>query len=98
RILNGSVSRAYEYSLSTGDPFTVVGTDGGLMPYPQTVTLRRHIMAERYEVVIDFSKYKPGTRIVLQNRNPKNNIAYANIDKIMAFDVTDAAVSSGDNE
>jgi FtsP/CotA-like multicopper oxidase with cupredoxin domain len=98
RILNGSVSRAYEYSLSTGDPFTVIGTDGGLMPYPQTVTRMRHIMAERYEVVIDFSKYKPGTRIVLQNRNPKNNIAYANIDKIMAFDVTDEPFSSANNQ
>ena len=57
RVLNGSVSRAYKYSLSTGDPFTVIGTDGGLMPYPQSVTKMRHIMAERYEIVIDFAKY-----------------------------------------
>ena len=55
-------------------------------------------MAERYEVVIDFAKYRPGTRIVLQNRNPKNNIAFPNIDKIMAFDVTDEPFSSTNNE
>src|SRR6476619_3465342 len=52
RILNASVSRSYEYGLSTGDAFQVIGTDGGLMPYPQSVKKMRHIMAERYEIVI----------------------------------------------
>ncbi len=87
RILNASVSRSYEYGLSTGDAFHVIGTDGGLMPYPQSVKKMRHIMAERYEIVIDFSKYAPGTRVTLKNTNPKNNTNFTNIDKIMAFDV-----------
>ena len=98
RLLNGSVSRAYNLSLSNGDPFTVIATDGGLVPTPQVVKSMRHIMAERYEIVIDFAKYNPGTRIVLQNRNPKNNIAFANIDKIMMFEVTDDAFDPTDNE
>jgi FtsP/CotA-like multicopper oxidase with cupredoxin domain len=98
RVLNASVSRAYEYSLSTGDAFTVIGTDGGLMPYPQSVKKMRHIMAERYEIVIDFAKYPPGTRVTLRNTNPKNNIAYPNIDKIMAFDVTADAFDASNNE
>ena len=89
RLLNASVSRAYNLSLSNGDPFVVICTDGGLMPAPQTVKSLRHIMAERYEIVIDFAKYTPGTRIVLQNTNPPNNIAFPNIDKIMTFEVTD---------
>ena len=59
RLLNASISRAYNLSLSTGDPFTVIGTDGGLMPAPQTVRVLRHV-GERYEVVIDFAKYQPG--------------------------------------
>ena len=71
RLLNASVSRAYNLSLSNGDPFTVIGTDGGLMPSPQTVKSLRHIMAERYEIVIDFAKYNPGTRIVLQEHQPE---------------------------
>ena len=58
----------------------------------------RHIMAERYEIVIDFAKYTPGTRVVLQNTNPPNNIGYPNIDKIMAFDVTDEAFDPSNNE
>ncbi len=32
RMLNGSVSRAYNLSLSNGDTFAVIATDGGLMP------------------------------------------------------------------
>ena len=44
---------------------TVIGTDGGLMPQAQVVTHIRHGMAERYEIVIDFSKYKAGQRVVL---------------------------------
>ena len=55
------------YACRTGDPFTVIGTDGGLMPAPQAVTDIRHGMAERYEIVIDFSKYPAGQRVVLQN-------------------------------
>jgi len=31
-------------------------------------------MAERYEIVIDFSKYQPGQKVTLKNRSPKNNI------------------------
>ena len=59
------------------------------MPQPQVVSHIRHGMAERYEVVIDFSKYTAGQRVVLRNeqRAPKNNIDYANTDKVMAFDV-----------
>jgi FtsP/CotA-like multicopper oxidase with cupredoxin domain len=40
-------------------------------------------------VLIDFSKYKPGQRIILQNLSNDNNIDYANTNKIMAFDVVD---------
>ena len=97
-MLNGSVSRAYKLSLSNGDPLIVIGTDGGLVPAPQAVKSLRHMMAERYEVVIDFAKYSPGTRIVLQNTNPPNNIAFPNIDKLMMFEVTDEAFDPSNNE
>ena len=92
------MSRAYKLSLSNGDPFTVIATDGGLMPAPQTVTSLRHIMAERYEIVIDFAKYSPGTKFYLKNTNPPNNTAFPNIDKIMKFEVTDEPFDATDNE
>jgi len=87
RILNASISRSYRFSLSSGQPLHVVGTDGGLMPVTQSVGNFRHGMAERYEVLIDFSKYKPGTRVELRNLSNKNNRDYDFTGKVMAFDV-----------
>ena len=97
RILDASISRSYNLSLSTGDPMWVIATDGGLMPAPQKVTSFRMLGGERYEVVIDFAKYKPGTRVVLRNTSPKNNRDYANCDRVMAFDVTDMAFDASNN-
>ena len=55
-------------------PMTVIGTDGGLMPQPKVVSKFRHGMAERYEIIIDFSKYK-GARITLKNRSRRTTSA-----------------------
>ena len=88
RLLNASISRSYRLALSTGDPFTVIGTDGGLMPAPAETTSLRFGMAERYEIVIDFAKYPIGTRVVLQNLGLPNNIDFATTGVVMAFDVT----------
>jgi len=97
RFLNASVSRSYKFSLDSGDSMTMIGTDGGLMPFPVKVKSWRQGMAERYEVVIDFSKYPVGRRIVLLNTSPKNNINYANTGKVMAFDVIGDAFDRTDN-
>src|SRR3712207_3161786 len=88
RILNASISRSYRFRLSTGGPVTVVATDGGLMPVAQTVTSWRHAGAERYEILIDFSKYAAGTRVELRNDSNDNNIDYDYTSRVMAFDVT----------
>ncbi|QWC85862.1 multicopper oxidase domain-containing protein [Nocardioidaceae bacterium] len=90
RILNASVSRAYAWYLSDGTPLQVIGTDGGLMPAPATVDRLPHAPGERYEVVIDFSRYPPGARVELRNKHPRNTTRYRHTDKVMAFDVTDA--------
>jgi FtsP/CotA-like multicopper oxidase with cupredoxin domain len=87
RILGVAISRSWRFSLDSGGPMTVIATDGGLMPVPQTVTSFRAASSERYEVIIDFSKYKKGTRVILQNTSPTNNRDFANTNKIMAFDV-----------
>jgi FtsP/CotA-like multicopper oxidase with cupredoxin domain len=87
RMLNASITRSYNVFLDSGAPFDVIGTDGGLMPHPTRVATFRFAPAERYEVVIDFSRYPVGRRVVLGNRSPKNNIDFVNTDKLMAFDV-----------
>jgi spore coat protein A, manganese oxidase len=87
RVLNASVSRSYDLSLDTGEPLYVIGTDGGLMPHPQPCAHVKVAMAERYEIVIDFAKYKPGQQVVLKNTSPKNNIDYDTTGVVMAFEV-----------
>ena len=75
----------------------VIATDGGFMPYPQPVTELPHGIAERYEIVIDFAKYKAGRRVVLLNSSPPNNINYTNTNKVMAFDVIGDDFDPADN-
>jgi spore coat protein A, manganese oxidase len=96
RVLVASTARSFRFALDTGDPFTMVATDGGLMPRAKQVTEWRHAMAERYEVLIDFRKYAPGQRVVLQNLGNPNTVDFADTDKVMAFDVTDQPVDKRD--
>ena len=98
RILNASVSRAYRWYLDDGSPMSVIATDGGLMPVPRHVSSFRHGVAERYEVIIDFSRYAPGARVKLRNQSPKNNRRFTNTHEVMAFDVTDEPFDPTDNE
>jgi spore coat protein A, manganese oxidase len=98
RMLNASISRSYDLALDSGEPLTVIATDGGLMPHPQPVSNFRIGMAERYEVVIDFAKYKPGQRVVLKNLRPPNNLDYDTTQVVCAFEVGSAISSSANNE
>jgi FtsP/CotA-like multicopper oxidase with cupredoxin domain len=97
RVLNAAISRGFRLRLDNGDPFTVTATDGGLMPVPALTRELRIGMAERYEIVIDFAKYKTGQRVVLQNMGVKNSIDFDNTDEVMAFDVVSDATDTSDN-
>ena len=98
RVLDASVSRSYRLALSTGDPFTVISTDAGLMPEPQQTTQLRIGQAERYEIVMDFAKYKPGQQVILKNLGNPNNIDFKSTRQIMRFDVLDSAGDPNNNE
>jgi spore coat protein A len=82
RILNASNSTPYRLALSSGQSFIQIGTDGGLLPAPVFCSAIPLAMAERIEVVIDFSMYPPGTQILLQNLNGRGPLA-----EVMRFDV-----------
>jgi FtsP/CotA-like multicopper oxidase with cupredoxin domain len=98
RVLNASISRGYRLQLSTGDPMLVVGTDGGLVPVVQQTTQLRCAMAERYEVVIDFAKYR-GKKIQLLNLGVPNSTNYDHTGKIMQFEVVaDENFDKSDND
>ena len=68
RILNASVSRFFQYGLSDGSTIIQIANDGNLLPapVPQTISDQQGI-AERYDWVIDFSRYSVGTKVWLVN-------------------------------
>jgi spore coat protein A, manganese oxidase len=94
RVLNASNSRSYRLALSTGDDLIVIGTDGGLMGAPVRTKDLRIGMAERYELVIDFSEYPIGTQVFLQNLSLPNNIDFDGTGQVMRFDVVRAETDS----
>ena len=80
RFLNGSNARIYQLFINDGVPFgqtykmDLIATEGGLLSYPlhDTVSLLL-AMAERLEVVFDFSRFEAGTKLFLENRLPQTN-------------------------
>jgi manganese oxidase len=68
RILNASASRFFKYGLSDSSPMIQIANDGNLLPAPvvQTVSDEQGI-AERYDWVIDFSRYNVGAKVWLVN-------------------------------
>lgn len=87
RVLNGSNARPYALSLSNGQPFQVIATEGGLISAPITLTSLPIWPAERYEIVIDFGAVPVGTSVVLNNTYGSGSTA-----QIMRFDVDRSAV------
>ncbi len=85
RILNASVSRFFKYGLSDGSPMIQIANDGNLLPSPvvQTVSDEQGI-AERYDWVIDFSRYNIGDKVWMVNvaehndgKKPANDLSVA---------------------
>lgn len=70
RALNGCNSRTLNLSLSNGQTFQQIGTDGGLLPAPVTLSEVTLGPAERADLIVDFSVHAPGTEIILQNSAP----------------------------
>jgi FtsP/CotA-like multicopper oxidase with cupredoxin domain len=73
RMLAMGPSRTYNWFLSNGAPFIMIGVDGNLLPAPVVVKNFMHTTAERFDVIMDFSQYAPGTEIILVNRAEQVN-------------------------
>jgi len=68
RILNGAVSRFFKIALSDGSPMIQIANDGNLLPHPVTLTqLDEQGIAERYDIVIDFSRYSINQKVWMVN-------------------------------
>ena len=94
RILNGSNARFYRLSLDSRQPFVQIGSDGGLLNAPVTLTHLLLAPAERADVIVDFSDPRlAGKTIILRNdaRTPYPNGDEVDPDttgQVMAFRVT----------
>jgi spore coat protein A, manganese oxidase len=91
RILNACNSTPLTLALNTDHDIVQIATDAGLLPAPVAVKQIPLAMAERAEVVIDFAKYRAGTRIVLQDREALEGRQGAGpSSELMCFDVIEA--------
>jgi FtsP/CotA-like multicopper oxidase with cupredoxin domain len=73
RFLNGSNARIYQVFLCSANgaqrPMDMIATEGGLLSAPiRNISNFSLAMAERIEVVVDFSKYPVGTELFIENR------------------------------
>jgi manganese oxidase len=68
RILNASVSRFFKLCLSDGSNMIQIANDGNLLPQPVNLAqLDEQGIAERYDIVIDFSRYRVGNKVWMVN-------------------------------
>jgi spore coat protein A len=91
RFLNASNAREYRLQLSSGEPMTQVGGDGGLLEAPVQRTEVPLGPAERVDVVVDFRRLRAGAQVVLRNALGSGTTA-----DVMRFDVVGrSTVDSG---
>ncbi len=86
RILTASNARRYELALDPapgGASFVQIGSDGGLLEAPVSHRSIRMAPAERFDVIVDFSRFPVGSQVALVNR-----AADGAQGQIMRFDIT----------
>jgi bilirubin oxidase len=103
RFLDAAITRSFHLYFADNEfntvplPFQVISSDSGLLEHPVETESLHIAMAERYDVVFDFTQYA-GLNIDLRNfPNPTTNSIghdtnYDNTDKVMRFHVSEAAV------
>ena len=74
RILNGSVSRYFKLALvdEAGNPvpFYMIANDGNIMEHTvffENGQLPTQAIAERYDIIVDFSQFAPGSKLYFVN-------------------------------
>ncbi len=74
RMYNGGPSRFYWWWMRQGAagstylPMTCIANDGNLLPRAVDVTSFKQGVGERFDLIVDFSKFKPGTELFITNR------------------------------
>ncbi|MDD1760408.1 MAG: multicopper oxidase domain-containing protein [Methanothrix sp.] len=100
RLLDGSNARAYRISLYNTltrekIPFTQIGSDGGYLKFPVSMSELLITPGERADILVDFSSAAVGTKIIMNNTAtapyPMGSLPDQNtVGQIMQFTVTDS--------
>ncbi|MFF7456828.1 multicopper oxidase family protein [Kitasatospora sp. NPDC008115] len=92
RLLNASNARVYRLELDPqppgGDALVQIGSDGGLLEEPVAHDAVEIAPAERFDLVVDFSRYPPGSSVRLMNR-----FGGGRTEEVMLFEVGSSPVS-----
>lgn len=73
RLLNGGPSRFYQLFWSSGRPFVILTGDGNFLTEPVEAESIFLSVAQRVDVIVDFSQYKAGDTVTLLNRLEQYN-------------------------
>ncbi|QDS74756.1 hypothetical protein FKW77_001322 [Venturia effusa] len=87
RFLNAANSRVFNFTLNDGAssvPLSVIGSDGGFRLSPIDTRNLIVAMADRWEVMIDFTPLV-GKNISLSTKNLWSDTAYAGLDEVLRF-------------
>lgn len=78
RLLAGGPTRWYEFYLMQGNSartFTYIANDGNLLPFPLMNQLKVNLgVAERADIIVDFSVFPIGTVLYLVNRLKQDSV------------------------
>ena len=89
RLLNASNARRYRLVLDPPPPggagLVQIGSDGGLLDHPRSHDALQIAPAERFDLVVDFARYPPGSRVRL-----RNTLGDATTTEVLAFDIDPA--------
>lgn len=88
RIFNTANLRSFQFALADNSPFTLIGTDGGLLAAPYTTQSVLLSPGERADIVIDFSRYPVGTELELKNIITQAPGTPPDVSQVLQFRVT----------
>jgi bilirubin oxidase len=99
RWLDASISRTFKLTFVDDSgkvvPFTMIGSDTGLLTKPVTSSSLDISMAERWEMIFDFSAFAGKNITVKNGRDVQHDEDYNSTDKVMRFvvgkDVSDTS-------
>ena len=87
RLANASTARIYNLALSNGDPFWVIGNDGGLLQTPEKMYSALLSPGERLDILVDFRNSPVRSSVYLVSNPFEAGVQGKQYFKLIKFDV-----------